>query len=375
MFNKEKPLPEATIAPARESDRAPDVRAGIYLGTRISERHGGLPIYWNPEALTNGHIAAIGASGSGKTQTLKAIAWSLHQQYEQLRLILLDFHGDQALPGETVHRLHLTSTYGVNPLAIHDDPEGGGPDLQAIEVAHQLEKLLQMGANQVGLLMSCIREAYQDRGIHQSDRASWEREPPNFEDLQQAIANAEEEGVKGTAELNLKLATLFTYGIFSRPQFPIERLTRIDLSKLPEEVAALAAETIARQLLNQHRLDGETGSKLPKTYLVIDECKVMPKGSKSACSRIAADGRKFGLALMVASQSERHMDADVIGNCSTHVVLPVAPMETNKVSKKFRVNPRALAMLKRLMALVRTGPDLQGVKIQPFYERIGSEAA
>ncbi len=35
--------------------------------------------YWNPEALPNGHIVAIGASGSGKTQTLKAIA-SIHTQ-------------------------------------------------------------------------------------------------------------------------------------------------------------------------------------------------------------------------------------------------------------------------------------------------------
>jgi ABC-type proline/glycine betaine transport system ATPase subunit len=29
--------------------------------------------YWNPETLPNSHIVAIGASGSGKTQTLKAI--------------------------------------------------------------------------------------------------------------------------------------------------------------------------------------------------------------------------------------------------------------------------------------------------------------
>ncbi len=38
---------------------------GIHLGDGY---------YWNPEALPNGHIVAIGASGSGKTQTLKAIA-------------------------------------------------------------------------------------------------------------------------------------------------------------------------------------------------------------------------------------------------------------------------------------------------------------
>ena len=49
------------------------------------------------EALPNEQIVAIGASGSGKTQTLKAIAFSLHQTYLEMRVILLDFHGDQEI--------------------------------------------------------------------------------------------------------------------------------------------------------------------------------------------------------------------------------------------------------------------------------------
>ncbi|ERN41342.1 FtsK/spoIIIE family [Rubidibacter lacunae KORDI 51-2] len=373
MFAKEKPLPAAAIPP--KQDRPTDEpRAGIFLGTRVTERHdGGIPIYWNLEALANGHVAAIGASGSGKTQTLKAIAYALHQQYEQLRLVVLDFHGDQQLPGERAYQLHLTSAFGVNPLVIHDDPEGGGPDLQAIDVAHQLSKILQMGPNQQGLLMDSIKSAYLEQGILQSDRTTWQREAPNFSDLQEAIASSEH---KGADELKLKMAALFMYGVFSRPQLPLgDRLIRVDLHKLPEDVAALAAETIARQLLNRHRLDGEIDGKLPRTYLVVDECKVMPRGEKSACSRIAADGRKFGLAMVVASQSERHISADVIGNCATQIVLPVAAVEAGKVSKKFRVNDRALAKLKPLWALVRSGTQLDPVQVEPFYKRVAEEEA
>ena len=66
MFaRKEKPLPVAVLKPepTRNIQSLKDV--GIYLGEGY---------YWNLEGLPNGHIVAIGASDSGKTQTLKAIA-------------------------------------------------------------------------------------------------------------------------------------------------------------------------------------------------------------------------------------------------------------------------------------------------------------
>ena len=66
MFaRKEKPLPVAVLKPEPIKNTQSIEGEGIHLGEGY---------YWNPEALPNGHIVAIGASGSGKTQTLKAIA-------------------------------------------------------------------------------------------------------------------------------------------------------------------------------------------------------------------------------------------------------------------------------------------------------------
>ena len=72
MFaRKEKPLPVAVPKPEPTKNTQLPEDAGIHLGEGY---------YWNPEALPNGHIVAIGASGSGKTQTLKAIAIEQQQQ-------------------------------------------------------------------------------------------------------------------------------------------------------------------------------------------------------------------------------------------------------------------------------------------------------
>jgi type IV secretory pathway VirB4 component len=109
MFSKaQKPLPPARISANPNQNLSLVDRAGILLGDNC---------YWNPEKLANPHGAIIGSSGSGKTQTLKAIAWSILKQYST-KLIIIDFHGDQEIPGEVCYRINMESSHGINPLVI-----------------------------------------------------------------------------------------------------------------------------------------------------------------------------------------------------------------------------------------------------------------
>ena len=469
MFaRKEKPLPVAVLKPEPTKNTQSLEDAGIHLGEGY---------YWNPEALPNGHIVAIGASGSGKTQTLKAIAFSLRQTYPEMQVILLDFHGDQEIIGETCYPIHMASPHGINPLVVNLDPEGGGSNLQAIQMAGILKKSLRLGPNQEGMLIEIIKTCYLKRGIVQEQQETWSFEPPNFDDIEEelnrrvATAFQDEEkkelaesicvqnlpvgkpnasGIyfifhqnqlvyigaardiqkridghhhiryllkdhypgetveiryyehlsdwqeliklenyliqihkpplnqttlrtecKESQKLKLKLAATFQYGVFSRPQPEFnEKLVRIDLSKLPTELRAIAAESLAWQLMNQHRLQGEIQGRLPRTFLFIDEAKEMSKKEGSACDQIIADGRKYGLSLVMASQSERHLSADVIGNSSTKLVLPVDQTEVKKVAKKFRFAEKRVAALEPLTALCRFGKDAELLEIQPYYQRL-----
>jgi hypothetical protein len=476
MFSKkEKPLPQAVLKPQPKTS-TDDEHPGILLGKQC---------YWNPEQLPNSHLVAIGASGSGKTQTLKAIALELHLTYPQTQIIILDFHGDQQIEGETCYPLNMASDYGINPLTINPDTEGGGSNLQAILVTNILKKSLRLGPNQEGKLLEIIKSCYHQRGLYQDKPQTWTLEPPNFDDLEEELTrrtatkddNSQEfaktikpkslpigqpntSGIyflfhqnqliyigsarhiaqrldsnrlsielgirypqllssnsqllydehleiryleqpndweeliklenhliqihqppsnqttlktecKESIKLKLKLTATFQYGIFSRPQPQLtENFIRIDLSKLPPDLAAIAAESLANQLMNQHRLLGETKTKLPRTYLFIDEAKEMPKTDGSACDRIIADGRKYGLALVLASQSERHLSKDVISNSASKIVLPVDQTEVKKVSTKFRFAEKKVAELTPLTALCRFGKHAQQTEILPYYQRI-----
>jgi hypothetical protein len=364
-IEKTKPLPAPVVAPPASEVEDTGMAGGILLSREQR---------WNPEALPNAHVVCLGASGSGKTQTLKAIAYALVRHYgDRVRVIVIDFHGDQEVEGETCYSFHRASPCGINPLTVSLDLEGGGPTLQALSVIASCRKALILGSNQEGALLQILEEVYSCAGIRNDEPATWERPSPTFADVERVIEECADGGNKEAARLRLKLLATFQYGVFSRPQPElVARHTRIDLSKLPPSIAAIAAESLARQLLAAHRLAGEIEGKLPRTFLIIDEAKEMPATRGSACDRIVADGRKFGLAVVLASQSERHLSLDVIGNSATKIVLPVDQTEVRKVANKFRFAEARVAALKPLVALCRFGTVAVQARIWTYFERVGN---
>lgn len=368
MFSKrEKPLPTPVLKVLHQTD----------IETVEQEDSGdillGSDTYWNPEHLPNAHVLIIGASGSGKTQTLKALAYELPRAFPQVRIVVVDFHGDQELPLEVCYHLDMESPWGINPLTIDKDTKGGGPALQAIAVAAMMKKALSMGPNQEGLVIEILASCYGTHGITQSSPSSWDSKPPTFADVRTEVEKRIEGGCKESQKLALKLAATFQYGIFDRPQPPLDApIIRFDLSALGKVpgLGAIAAESLAKQLMDTHRLMGEMSGKVPRTFLFIDEAKEMPKVQGSACDRIILDGRKYGLALVLASQSERHLSLDVIGNSATKIVLMVDSSECSKVAKKFRFAEERVARLSPLTALCRFGKEASLVEILPYFKRV-----
>jgi hypothetical protein len=369
MFSsKSKPLPTARLTAAPRNAIA-SKQDGVLLGENCGSTERSPNVYWNPEKLANPHGAILGASGSGKTQTLKAIAIEAFRTYG-MKLVVIDFHGDQSLPGETVYQLHASSEHGINPLVIDLSTTGGGPNLQAIAIASSFTQALKMGANQQGLMIDLLMECYKRRGIG-DDPATWRNDPPNLSDLETLLDERITGGCKESPRLLLKLRATFEYGIFSRQQPDIlrEGIIRIDLSELAKVpgLQAIAAETVCKQLIDHYRLLGESHSAIPRALLFIDECKEL-KGQRTS-DRIIADGRKYGLGLWVASQRLQHLSAEILSNTQTKIILPVDASDVPTIARKIRFHDVQIAGLKPLNALIRLGSDSFKVKIKPYYER------
>ncbi len=362
-MHSRKPFPASVLTPkGKQQNLIAFEETGIVLGNDVR---------WNPVLLPNGHVVLIGASGSGKTQTLKAIAYELSKLLPQVLIVIVDFHGDQQLPKEVCYPLNMESPWGVNPLTIDLDTKGGGPALQGIAVAAALKKALTMGANQEGLMISVFDRCYKAKGITQENITTWNRRPPTFSDVRAEVEQRIENGCKESQKLALKLAATFQYGIFDRPQPPLTApIIRFDLSALGKVpgLGAIAAESLTKQLMDSHRLMGEISGKIPRTYVFIDEAKEV-RASRSV-DLILGDGRKYGLNAVLASQRDAHISDNVIANSATKIVLGVDQTEVSRVAKRFRFAPNLVAALEPLEALVRMGTSGHRCKIKPYYERI-----
>jgi type IV secretory pathway VirB4 component len=357
-----KPLPQAVLKPNQAKKAENGTSPGILLGDQV---------FWNPTELPNGHVVLLGTSGAGKTQTLKAIAYELPRAFLKLKIVTIDFHGDQELPSEVCYRLDMESPHGINPLVIDLDTRGGGPNLQAIAVAAVFKKALMLGANQEGLIIDVLNSCYHNKGIIQADSNTWTRALPTFADVRSQLETRAEEDCRESAKLQIKLAATFQYGIFNKPQPALDaQIIRFDLSALGKVpgLAAIATEALIKQLMDSHRIMGETGDKTPRTYIFIDEAKEIKKSP--SIKLVLSDGRKYGLCAVLASQRDAHIDDEVIANSSAKIVLGVDQTEVKRVAKRFRFAENLVAGLQPLEALVRMGTEGHKCKVKPYYERI-----
>ncbi len=362
MFSKkEKPLPAAIVTPQKKAAPIPTNQDGIMLGSGV---------YWNPLKLPNPHCVIIGTSGSGKSQTLLAIAHSLQQWIPNIKIIIADPHGDLTLPGEKCYELDQESRVGINPLVVDLDTKGGGSALQAIAVAGTLKRALLLGVIQEGTLIDVLNECYSSVGIKQDEPQTWTKQPPTFAHLEKIMGERAESGDKECSRLLIKFAATFRYGIFTRPQpdlnQPLIRFNLSALGKVPG-LGTIAIEAIAKQLMDSHRLAGAQPETL-KTILIVDEARHVKKSP--SVGTILRDGRKFGLGCCLASQMIDDIDTEVIANSAMKLLLAVDQADVGKAAKRLNFASGIVTQLEKFEGLLRQGKDAQRVTIIPFYQRV-----
>lgn len=99
----------------------------------------------------------------------------------------------------------------------------------------------------------------------------------------------------------------------------------IDLMSMPNELAQIAVSVIMSELLSKAKSNRDA---VPETFMIVEEAhNFAPKAgrpiSKHIISKVASEGRKFGLGLCVVSQRPSKLDADVLSQCNSFIVLRI----------------------------------------------------
>jgi CRISPR/Cas system-associated exonuclease Cas4 (RecB family) len=330
-----------------------------------------------PRAALPTHVAVVGAAGSGKTWLAKVVAEEAILQ--GVPLLAVDPQGDlvqflrardrDAVPAEqrprydrfwelaeprvftpgSSHgaRLCLSPIRLPRPEELADcpDPERRQEELDGLltSTAGNLVSLAKAGGDadcQRAFLLLVLRQmtaggAKPALDLPAVTEAASRPESVGIEGADRFIKKAERE--KLARKLNSLLygpaAGLFAGGqpldleVLLRPGQPGKvPLNVLYLNALPDDdqkqffVAALAAEVYRWMVTTGSRGAG------PQVLFYLDEARdYLPAGArkppaKEPLRRLFAQGRKYGVACLLCTQSPRSVDYQVFGNCSTKVV-------------------------------------------------------
>jgi hypothetical protein len=140
-------------------------------------------------------------------------------------------------------------------------------------------------------------------------------------------------------------------------------LSILDVSELPSDVASDVVGLLVRTVYDTLFWAGSlpiSGRNQP-LLIVLDEAhRFLPEGGNTSChrtlTRVAKEGRKYGVGLMVVTQRPSDVDSTILSQCGTMISLRTTnPGDRNRVAAAF---PDDLGGLVDLLPSLRTGEAL-----------------
>ncbi len=356
-----------TVLPAPTSSAEAPRLLEVRFGT---EHVSSLPVSWAPGRQSNGFFLILGASGSGKTETLKVLGTSVAQN--GIPVLVFDFHGDVRLPSVPSVLLSSgsASTMGLNPmeLDISSAEESGLYDQRASLRGMIQRAVPALGHRQSNILREAFDEAYQRAGIDDNDSTTWSRPAPTFRTVEDILREWADDDARKAQRAAIEgclaaVQELFGHPIFQRKKHvSVEQMLtasiRLDFSKLPDHVRFVATETLLRKLFRVLRLRGPIPVQPAddrqrfRIFVVIDEAKILSLGggdrdrANNILNELITEARKFGLGMIIASQMSEHFSEEVRANAATWLVLkPMNMTEAKKNAPNVSVDPEDLMRL------------------------------
>jgi|ECHhosMinimDraft_1075155.scaffolds.fasta_scaffold00013_12 AAA+ ATPase superfamily predicted ATPase len=311
------------------------------------------------KAGLNYNSIIVGASGTGKSALAKRILRESKVSY-----LVFDIHGEYGVSLGAEVGLDV-SKLPPNPLSLF----GRSPRDRSLEVSLMLKSAFGLGSLQAMELVNLLEELYTEKGIYQEDISTWTFDPPTFSELL-ALLERRIRSVSNPQEL-ARLESLRPYlqflanNLYSSSSVNMEELLQgnkiLDFSRVAsDELKFIYMESLLSSILGYVYRRGQAGFwKL----IVIDEAPfILSKESgERLVSRLFAEGRKFGLGVILISQSVESLRSLVQNASRTFAFVVTEPRDLSYLSRIMAMGNEEMAKavaetlpkLKRSQVLVR----------------------
>lgn len=398
------PLPQQTIYLTPKSELrfiyGDSKGAVIQLGEHVGS--GGAPCYAELNELLGKHTAILGSTGAGKSGTVAAVIHSIlergqiakHEHWHP-QIIILDPHNEYGKAFPAHQRLSTDEGSLKLPYWLLDLEESlslfiGKTEFAATSQSNIVKNALiavrEQAAEQLGLDKSQLTVDSpvpyvlgDSNGLDHFGKKDGEL---YTEGLIGAINQQRPHGIEKKAHEDFskvirKIDSLLKDG---RLKFMMESwngaedplptivnqfLTQqttvqiVDLSGVPNEVAGVASAAIARIVFQVKVWQTEAERQNSPVLLVCEEAhRYVPnrgeaqyEAAQSAIRRIAKEGRKYGVGLLLVSQRPSEVEATVLSQCNSWIVLRI----TNDADREHvrSVLPDSMSGLTKMLSGLR----------------------
>ena len=379
------PLPQQSVYLTPKSDlqaiygrsSGPVIELGVHVGS------GGSPCYAELNELLGKHTAVLGSTGAGKSAAVAVILHSIlgRRQRSQGKhwnpqIVVLDPHNEYGSAFPEYSRLStddgsLRLPYWLLNLQETLNLVIGKTEFVATSQANIVKSALIVarcaGAAKLGLDSDQITvdspvpykiNVFRDEIENSKPTQKSKHEP--FNSILQKLDVLEADGRLGFLMAEWEEGETDPFPDVIAGLMGDARQPRIvDLSGVPNEVAGIASAVIARTLFNLKLWQTGNERKANPVLLVCEEAhRYVPnrgdaqyEAAQDAIRRVAKEGRKYGLGLLLVSQRPSEVESTVLSQCNSWIVLRV----TNDTDREYvrGMLPDSMSGLARMLSALR----------------------
>jgi len=398
------PLPQQTIYLTPKSELRfiyGDAKgAVIQLGEHVGS--GGAPCYAELNELLGKHTAILGSTGAGKSGTVAAVIHSVlergqiaNHEHWHPQIIILDPHNEYGKAFPKHQRLSTDEGSLRLPYWLLDLEESlslfiGKTEFAATSQSNILKNALiavrEAAAEQLGLDKNQLTVdspipyiigspegldhfGFKDGALYEQGligainaQRPGNKDKKQHEDFSRVIRKVDSLLKDGRLKFMMEswdgaedpLPTIVNQFLTQQTTVQI-----VDLSGVPNEVAGVASAAIARIVFQLKVWQTEAERQNSPVLLVCEEAhRYVPnrgeaqyEAAQSAIRRIAKEGRKYGVGLILVSQRPSEVEATVLSQCNSWIVLRI----TNDTDREHvrSVLPDSMSGLTKMLSGLR----------------------
>ena len=292
----------------------------------------GQTVIWNVSTKGSPHAFVLGITGQGKSVTTRHVISTFAEQ--GLASLVIDVHGDMAASPPTGASVLDVREFGLgfSPFYLTDH---GVADISecAFEIAEVFSYVCDLGEMQLANVFKAIKHAYAATGWVNGEVGE---RLPTIEEFAVQV-EAIEKGARGR-NARERLLPLTDFGLFQNSTMPFDPRGSgggliVDLHNFKlEKVIRAATSLVLRKVYREMFLWPQDTSL--KLAVILDEAHRIAKDP--TLPKLLKEGRKYGVACFVASQSFSDFDDEVMSNAGTKIVFRTNFPESKDVSGLIR---------------------------------------